>query len=100
MNNNPKQLIIPPSAIEVEDSFEVLRVWTTPHGPVVSLLPDAWADPAAWGILLVDIARHLANAKSSGVPETKRDILSRLKAGFDAEWGEPTDTPQGQFVSD
>ncbi len=54
---------------------------------------EAWSDPAAWGILLVDIARHVAIAYQGADGRDANVVLARVKAGFDAEWTCPTDSP-------
>ena len=80
----------PPLAHENPESTEVLRIWTAPgEGPHVTLR-TTWEDPAAWGVMLVDIARHAANAYAKeGV--NRETALAQIKALFDAEWARPTD---------
>jgi hypothetical protein len=71
------ELSPPPLANTNAEATEVMRIWTAPgEGPHV-VLRTTWEDPAAWGVLLVDVARHAANAYA--------------KALFDAEWNTPTD---------
>jgi hypothetical protein len=80
----------PPLAHADPEATEVLRIWTAPgEGPHVTLR-TTWEDPAAWGVMLVDIARHAANAyaKEGGKRE---EALARIKTLFDAEWSSPTD---------
>ena len=83
----------PPLARGNAEATEVMRVWTAPgEGPHVTLR-TTWEDPAAWGMMLVDIARHAANAYAKeGVK--RAEALTRIKALFDAEWAEPTDEPR------
>jgi len=79
-----------------DEAIEVLRVWLAraPDSEAyhkLVLLPDINEDTAAWGIMLVDIARHVANAFAEESEPENRDsiyseVLSRIKAGFDAEW--------------
>jgi hypothetical protein len=85
-----RELLPPPIAQEL-GAQEVLRVWSGHDLPQQYVLETTWQDPAAWGLLLVDIARHVARAyaRSTGIPE--REALARIKAGLDAEWAEPTD---------
>lgn len=49
-----------------------------------------WKNPAAWGLLLADVARHAAQAYGAeGVdPE---DALRRIRAAYEAEMSHPTD---------
>jgi hypothetical protein len=92
------QLIIPQAATEDPASFEVLRVWVANRAQHVSLRAGVWDDPAAWGIMLVDLARHVANAYQQDAGLDPRKVLERIKAGLDAEWDSPTDEPSGQIV--
>lgn len=54
----------PPLAKE-DGTVEILRVWGGRNLPQQYSLLPTWDDPAAWGMLLVDIARHAAKAYSS-----------------------------------
>ena len=66
----------------------------------MALRPDAMP-PEAFGIMLADMARHIANAtmQSSGTNSDAiyEDCLRRIKAGFDAEWQHQTSDVQGGF---
>jgi len=87
------QALEPPPLASRRDAVEVLRVWTAADGPQQVALRTAWSDPAAWGLLLVDIARHAARAyERDGRDAT--EALSRIREGFDAEWTSATDAPQ------
>jgi hypothetical protein len=52
-----------------------------------------WQDPAAWGLVLVDLARHSAQAYEHD-GQKRDEVLARIRAGFDAEWSAPTDSPK------
>ncbi len=92
------QLVIPDAAREDPKSFEVARVWVAKKVEHVSLRVDVWKDPAAWGIILADLARHLANAYEQNAGLNSHDTLQRIKAGFEAEMDSPTDHPTGSLV--
>ena len=78
-----KYLDIPPAASRDKASFEVLRVWIAEQGQHVSLRSGAWEDPFAWGIVLADLARHIALAHQIQHPETDLDaFVERLLEGF------------------
>ena len=95
LGKKPQMLDVPPATSMDPQATEIARVWAGPSGQYVSLRADTWDDPAAWGILLVDLAKHLGNAyRASGRSEA--DTLSRIRAGFDAEWSSATDTPTGK----
>jgi Domain of unknown function (DUF5076) len=57
----------------------------------VNLDAGVWKDPAAWGILLADLARHVAHAYEQNAGLDKRTTLERIKDGFGAEFESPTD---------
>lgn len=91
------QLPVPAAARKDPNSFEILRVWIANKSQHVSLLADMWDDPAAWGILLADLARHVANAYHQQKGLDLDRTLGRIKAGLDVELGSPTDSPSGQI---
>ena len=84
------ELSIPPEAIRT-NGFEVCRVWIAGEGQQIALRTDVWEDHAAWGLLLVDLARHIARAHAGDSADEYAAILDRIKEGFDAEWDNPTD---------
>ena len=84
-----------PPEFEVEKAVEVLRVWLDKDPQTINhriaLLHEISNDYGAWGILLVDIARHVANAYAVESEPENRDsiyseVLSRIKEGFDEDW--------------
>lgn len=77
-----------------QGSFEILRVWGGTNLPQQYALNTTWDDPGAWGLLLMDIARHASKAYDSAGHITEQEALSRIKQIFDAEWGSPTDEPE------
>jgi Domain of unknown function (DUF5076) len=94
-----KSLSIPPVAQRDKASFEVLRVWIAEQGQHVSLQSGAWEDPFAWGIVLADLARHIANAHQMQNMKVDTDaFMERLLEGFHAEIDNPTDEPEGEVT--
>jgi hypothetical protein len=81
----------PPAASSNAESVEVLRAWAAPGGPAAVALRTTWKDPAAWGLMLVDVARHAANAYEREGRD-RQEVLARIRQFFDAEWASPTDT--------
>lgn len=79
----------PPMAATNSEAFEILRVWTAPGGPQELTIHTCWQDPSAWGLLLVDVARHVAQAYQ---PEghNPQNVLERIRELFEAEWASPT----------
>jgi len=94
--SNTDQLPIPEPARKDPESFELLRVWIAHKGQHVSLLADMWDDPAAWGILLADLAQHVANAYHDQKGFDRAKTLERIKAGLDVELNSPTDSASGK----
>ncbi len=87
-----KELKKPPIAAEQPTSEEILRVWTGPELPMQLRLRTFWQDPATWGLLLSDIARHVGQAYVREGREMN-EVMQRIREGFDAEWEHPTDLP-------
>jgi uncharacterized protein DUF5076 len=94
----PKRLEVHPEVVGHPDAVEVLRAWVSRGQFHVSLRHDAWSDPAAWGIALADLARHVARAHASS-EVTVHVVLSRIREGLDAELDSPTDEPTGHFLA-
>lgn len=55
------QLLIPDAAKRDPKSLELLRVWIADNNQHVSLRTGVWDDPAEWGLMLADLARHIVN---------------------------------------
>lgn len=64
----------------------------------VSISAEAWEDPATWGIMLVDLARHVANHYHQQKGLDPNEVLSRIRVLFDAEWDSPTSDATGGVV--
>ena len=89
-------LRIPGAAMKDPRSLEVLRVWIANGQQHVALAFAMWEDPAAWGLLLADLAQHIAQAhaqQDDGV--SAEDFLEEIRAGFEAEMDAPTDEVSG-----
>ena len=97
MDKHPKQLPIPSAAANDARAIELLRVWAAGGRQHVSLATGLWSDPANWGIMLVDLARHIADVYSQTKGTSRGAVLQRLREGFDAEWETPTDQPTGKI---
>jgi hypothetical protein len=95
VETHPRQLLIPEPALSDPKAIEILRVWAAGGKQHVSLATGIWEDPAAWGIMLVDLANHVAIAYEQSRGLGRRAVLEKLRAGFDAEWNSPTDKPTG-----
>ena len=90
-----KELPVPSAAIADASARELARVWAAGGEQHVSLAAGLWTDPGAWGLLLVDLARHVANAYEQTEGRDRAEVLARIRDAFDAEWQTPTDSPTG-----
>jgi hypothetical protein len=90
-------LIIPPDALE-RGGVEVLRAAIVDGGLHVSIR-RAFDDPEAWGMLIADLARHVARiyAKESAMSED--DVLNRVRAIFESEMDAPSDPGTTSAIS-
>jgi hypothetical protein len=90
---NSNSLETPPIADADSNAVEVLRVWAAPGQPQQLTLRTTWKDAGAWGLLLADVARHVANAYGNEGADPSV-ALARIRELFDAEMSAPTDTPE------
>jgi hypothetical protein len=56
---------------------------------------DTGLDPAAWGLMLVDLARHVARAYEQSGRSTATSALKRVMDGVKMELANPTDLGSG-----
>ncbi len=96
--SHENELSIPPRVAADDEAREVLRFWSARGRLHVTVRADAYRDPAAWGIVLADLARHVSNAYALE-GHARADALARFRAGFDAEWGFSTTDPFAEPVA-
>ena len=90
-------LPIPAAASRDPRSLEVLRVWIAGGEQHVALAFGMWEDAAAWGLLLADLARHIAEAHAQQDDAVSaEDFLDDIRAGFESEMDAPSDEVSGQ----
>ncbi len=83
-----------PDSLDTRDSnVEVLRLWAGGGQQLLTLQVGYWPDPAAWGIVLADLARHCASAYAADSSHSYDDALARITEGLLAEQGAPTEVP-------
>jgi Domain of unknown function (DUF5076) len=90
------ELLIPPIAEADPSAIEVVRVWVAQGAQHVSLNPFVWKDPEAWGILLADLAGHLANAYQQEMGLDREETMRKITDLLLAELRNPTDTARGK----
>jgi hypothetical protein len=81
------------------NAAEVLRVWAAQDGQLVVALTPSWEEPEAWGLVLADIARHVARAYQKAKGTAQEETLDAVLGLFAAEMANPTDDPDGGLVS-
>jgi Domain of unknown function (DUF5076) len=86
----PGELPPPPEAEGGKDASELLRAWIVDAGLQVSM-HVGFEDPATWGVLLVDIARHASRAYAAEGQFTEADAMERIRKMWMAEVTSPTD---------
>ncbi len=84
------KLLIPEEAKRDEHSLELIRVWIANESQHFSLRVGLWDDPAAWGLLLADLARNIAKSYEQDAGRDAKATLSRIRAAFTAELDDPT----------
>ena len=90
-------LVIPPTALE-RGGFEVLRAAIV-EGDLHVSLRRAFDDPDAWGMLIADVARHVARIYAKETALTEEAVLERVRAIFLAEMEAPTDLGSTNAIS-
>lgn len=96
-----EELQIPSNVVSDHNARELIRAWAAHGGLVCSLNAGAWAEdqaPIAWGILLSDIARHVADALHKAQGLDTAAVLSQLRSVFDSELNRPSAGTKGKFV--
>ena len=93
------ELPIPPSARSDKNAQELIRAWAAHGGLHCSLNVDKWGDRerTAWGILLTDVVRHVANALHDAKGWDRNETVREIRRVCDAELDDPTADPSGQF---
>lgn len=88
-----RELGLPPMATSNAKSVEVLRVWAAPGDAQEVVLKSTWKNPATWGLMLADIARHAANVYANEGHD-REEALQQIRQMMNAEFAEPTDEPR------
>ena len=97
-----RTLQIPPAAKRDEDAIQMLTAWIAESGLHCTMNVGMWSaagrnEPAAWGILLADVVRHLANAIESEQGIDRSDVIAEIVDSFQNELESPTSEATGDF---
>jgi Domain of unknown function (DUF5076) len=94
------ELPVPPEARSDEEARELIRAWAAHRGLHLSLRENSWGDNerVAWGALLMDVIRQIANAmheqKGWDKIESMREIIRVLNEQMTAS--EKPDAPAAE----
>jgi hypothetical protein len=92
---------IAPATLRDNDALEVARVWIAEQGLHCSLRVGLYADDgvsteiAAWGVILADLAGHVADALSAEGMGSRSDLLDALVERFSDEVATPSSERMG-----
>ena len=104
MKPKKAELPIPAAARRDKKSREMIRAWIAENDLWCSINVGSWEgvddieEPHAWGILLADVAHHVANALHEWKGAERPKVLKAIRKAFLAEVGNPTSTQNGKFV--
>lgn len=91
MNDPTNGLPVPAAVTSAERTMELLRVWIADGDQIVTITPNLWKDPAAWGLMLVDLVKHVAEAYAAQGLDPQATRI-RIREAMEAEWSSPTDS--------
>ena len=86
-----EELPIPEAVASDESSVEIVRVWGANREQHVTIDVFTLDDPAGWGLLLADLARHTARAYAQEGNMGAEEALKSIKERMDAEWDRAAD---------
>ncbi len=95
---------IPEAALRDENSVEMLRVWIAERKLHSSMKIGMYRETTkipeekAWGQILADVARHVANCMSSEYGANGIDVIQAIRESFDRELDKPTTSVDGGVV--
>jgi hypothetical protein len=96
--SDARDLPIPSDVAADSNAQEVFRAWVANGQLICVLRPTRWKDSSAWGILLADAARHVANAIRDEVGDEPAATVAKIRDMFNRELKDPTDEPTGGFA--
>jgi hypothetical protein len=89
----------PPAAETTDDSVELIRAWLVDRRLQVTLSPKQFPDPVTWGILLADVATHVANTLHELDGIDRGELLEGIARAFVREMQRPTDAHTGEVIA-
>jgi Domain of unknown function (DUF5076) len=95
--NADRDLGVPSEVVSDAKAREVLRAWVANEGLVCALRPETWPDVVAWGIVLADVTRHVANAVRDLRGDDPAATVAKIREIYNSELTDPTAEPTGGF---
>jgi hypothetical protein len=101
-----KELPLPPAASADAKSIEMIRVWIAQKKLHTVVNIGHWQENgmnderAAWGLLLADMIRHIANAHEKRYHRDPRESVQMIRDAFEMEISNPTSSHPGEFVDE
>jgi hypothetical protein len=97
-------LPVPPAALRDEKTVHMLGSWIAEEGLHCSLnvgffQANGHDEPRAWGIMLADVVRHLADALSKDQGMERQASIEAMLSALQDELAEPTSDTDGDFVA-
>jgi hypothetical protein len=90
MMPNYEELDIPDEVKQSRRALELARIWLADSRQVVVISQHLWEDPSAWGLMLVDLAKHLGNSYIT-LGYSPEETINKIRNAMDIEWNNPTD---------
>lgn len=99
MNRRP----VPEAALEDPNSVEMFSVWIAGKAMHCSIKVGMYRamgvdEEAAWGRILADAARHVANALAEIESKDPGAVLGKIRSSLERELDSPTSGASGKFV--
>jgi hypothetical protein len=97
----PGELSIPVPIESAEQPLEMLSAWAANDSLYCSIRPDPWkGHPEYWGIVLADVAKHVANAIKEESGAEAAATIALIQSLFNKECARSTSIAFGGFVED
>src|SRR5687768_15166381 len=95
-------LVVPPAALRDDNSIQMISVWIAEKSLHSSLKIGMWKESGknevpAWGTLLADTIRHIANALQEEYGYSKPETIATILESLHNQLADPTTDVHGQF---
>ncbi|WP_426037798.1 DUF5076 domain-containing protein [Brevundimonas sp. DC300-4] len=98
-----KAIGIPPAALADPKAVEMARVWVAQQGlhwvlNVGTYRDSGFREATAWGVMIADMARHVADALlEAGDEQDAAGALAEIRRSIAMELDDPTSPTVGEF---